>query len=1315
MSDLVLGIRLTADGKDLVGAVKVSTDEIDKMTSATKRAGSEAQKLNSQQKSLGDQFNRTSGASGLLAQSMDRLSGMVKIAAASVGLFKLAQMAKDATMLAARYETLAIVMRVAGNNAGYTGAQMDVYAKQLQASGISMQQSRLAVINLATANIDLANASKLGRAAQDLAVVGQINSSEALGRLVYGLKSGQVEVLRTLGLNVNFESGYKTLAAQIGTTSDKLTEKQKMLARTDVALAEAARYNGIYEESMKTAGKAITSLPRYWEDLKTRMGDAFLPLLSESVNDLTKALKAANVELEKAGSQDQIDSIGTSLANGFRNVTQTVTVMGLELAYVFNAIGLEIGGLAAQAAAIARLDFSGAAEIGRLMKADAEANRKAVDAATAAVLKGSQAEVAAAGVSEKARMAAAAASNKAAEAAAQKLAAEELARAAAKKSEEAYQGLLDGLRKKLLLDKESTELEQLAVTLAEKKYAALGKEKKATLENLAREVDAKTQALAVDKAALEYATAQAAAQEKNDETLADFNTTMGEHLDQLRFETELYGQSEEQKQIAIELRKLDAEYTKAQIGLDEDQLATLTAIYGLQRAQLPAAIAANNAARVQADNSKQLAKDLERGQVDAWQSIDRTAHDTFISIFDSGKSAFDRLRDTLKNGLYELLYQMTRKKWVINIAGSVSGTGVATSAFGASAAAGASTGAAGAASSVSTLASLGNMFSGGASTATGMANGVFQDIGVKLGSQWIADIGNYGFGMPFISGLVMAASGNVAGGIGSTLGGIAGSYFGPIGTVVGSTLGGMIGSMFGGDDDRQAEYLGSYATGTISRSGISSGRYQTLMGTAPNDYWAGGANAPLPAASVDAVNKAIDEVFTSLENQAKALGISTASIADVSVQIANSGKGVEQDLADALAQTSDAVALKLMPNLEALKQGTESLTETFVRVTNAQIAYNAQVAQTRQSWQDQVDVLTGARTQAQIDRAAQLASTTDAATQALMNQTFALQDQKTAADAAAQAAQDQAAAEAQLAQTRQSWQDQIDVLTGARTQTQIERTAQLASTTDAATLALMNQTFALQDQKTAADAAAQAAQDQAAAEAQLAQTRQSWQDQVDVLTGTRTQTQIDRAAQLASTTDAATQALMNHTFALQDQKTAADAAAQAAKDQAASAQQLRQTIASNESSFASSVQGLASRLHIDTLQNAANSLATSNFLSPTDRFAAAQKQLAETYAQANGGDLGAAQNYPAMLQSTLSLARDVYASGPQFQQIFVEGNRELNSLLTKQQGTQNEILKDIPVTIQQSGADTVATLKAGFAKMTDELAALRAELRRLAA
>ena len=77
------------------------------------------------------------------------------------------------------------------------------------------------------------------------------------------------------------------------------------------------------------------------------------------------------------------------------------------------------------------------------------------------------------------------------------------------------------------------------------------------------------------------------------------------------------------------------------------------------------------------DENKKAADENLKAQVSMWESVEQTAHDTFISIFDSGKSAFDRLKDTLKNGLLDMLYQMTIKKWIFNIQASVSGEGQA--------------------------------------------------------------------------------------------------------------------------------------------------------------------------------------------------------------------------------------------------------------------------------------------------------------------------------------------------------------------------------------------------------------------------------------------------------------------------------------------------------------------------------------------------------------------------------------------------------------------------------------------------------------
>lgn len=104
-----------------------------------------------------------------------------------------------------------------------------------------------------------------------------------------------------------------------------------------------------------------------------------------------------------------------------------------------------------------------------------------------------------------------------------------------------------------------------------------------------------------------------------------------------------------------------------------------------------------------------------------WDSVDRTAHDTFVSIFDSGKSAFDRLKDTLKNGLIDMLYQMTIKKWIINIAA----TGTMAGASSVANAANSGLSLVNTASGIANLFSAGSAMAGGslASVASGSAYG----------------------------------------------------------------------------------------------------------------------------------------------------------------------------------------------------------------------------------------------------------------------------------------------------------------------------------------------------------------------------------------------------------------------------------------------------------------------------------------------------------------------------------------------------------------------------------------------------------------
>jgi len=1046
MTDLVLGIRLTADGKDLVGAVKVSANEIDKMGAATKRAASEAEKLNIQQKGLSDRLNDTTQA-----QLNANYHSWKAAEAWRAQHQAVAGASNEIQKILNRYDPLGTKLRQLQSDfaaldkaiaAGATGGTSDLALDKAMRSMNAEIVKTKALMEAAGGAIDSGGVSmtSLGLntqyARRELMMLGRevmtgdfSQMPRTFGSLVAHSKLLSIALhpvtLGVIALGAGAVS-VGLLAVHTEQTARAMNSLQTQFTATGREglfptsqlkgfIDDLARMPGQTRESATATISALASVPNMsaplFEQLVSMVGDfavatgrkapdamkelaaAFTDPVGQAVklhNELGILTGAQILHIESLFNQGEALEATKIVLDAVTERTKKLASDGLTpLQKAVNDLGIEwdllkekmagtpnsgvtryFAGLTTKLTAFVSAMNSGDmanailkfAQLGGgggltkgLVNLIPDFPTSAPGARSAA---GSIGGLVPQRTAQDIQREIDAAVSAAAKYAGQSKTLSDL-QSALIRNDKALKDAAAGSKEELVLAQAHMDIEK---KIADIKYSMGADGRKSAAE--AKKIQDQSVKGYVDMA-------EAIVK-------ADFEATaeIAKQQIQAAKEEEKRQQDNVKGYVAMAEAIVQADFSEAQ-QLSRDQIA-----------------AANRTAQAE----KRILDERAREQKRCAQEVERLIGDGIMRGFERGADVAENFRDTLVNMFKTLVLRPVINFIVSPISGAIT---AALGGMGLSGTANASTGAAGAASSVSTLSSLGNMFSGGASAATGMANGVFQDIGVKLGSQWIADIGNYGFGLPFISGLVMAASGNVAGGIGSTLGGIAGSYFGPIGTVVGSTLGGMIGSMFGGGEERKAEYLGSYASGTVSRSGIRGGEYHTLMGTAPNDYWAGGVNAPLPAASVDAVNKAINEVFTSLEKQAKALGISTASIADVSVQIANSGKGVEQDLADALAKTSDTVALKLMPNLEALRQGTESLTETFVRVTNAQIEYNAQIATQKRQMEIQLMELQGDAVGALAAKREDELKALDPTLVALQKQIYAAQDLAKAAETAA--------------------------------------------------------------------------------------------------------------------------------------------------------------------------------------------------------------------------------------------------------------------------------------------------------------------------
>ncbi|PKN71191.1 MAG: hypothetical protein CVU54_01860 [Deltaproteobacteria bacterium HGW-Deltaproteobacteria-12] len=326
MSTDLITLKITADSSGAVAGVANASKSLDDFADKGRKAETSTRNV----KSATDSANA----------SFMQMASAVRAIAAAYGVLKLAEYVKDVTLLAARYETLGVVMRVVGNNAGYTGAQMAAYAQSLEKAGISMTEARQTLTRMVQANLDLAQSTKLARVAQDAAVIGNINSSEAFQRMVYGIQSGQVEILRTIGINVNFENSYQNVAKATGRAATSFSEAEKSQIRMNTVMEAGKMIAGTYEAAMGTAGKQVLSLQRHIDNLKVGIGLAFTPALAEIIEQITGAITDLNGNLTGEGKQ-AIADWGTN----FR-----ITIIDIETHIYKLAMSLDkIGGTATSA------------------------------------------------------------------------------------------------------------------------------------------------------------------------------------------------------------------------------------------------------------------------------------------------------------------------------------------------------------------------------------------------------------------------------------------------------------------------------------------------------------------------------------------------------------------------------------------------------------------------------------------------------------------------------------------------------------------------------------------------------------------------------------------------------------------------------------------------------------------------------------------------------------------------------------------------------------------------------------------------------
>jgi tape measure domain-containing protein len=358
-----------------------------------------------------------------------------------------------------------------------------------------------------------------------------------------------------------------------------------------------------------------------------------------------------------------------------------------------------------------------------------------------------------------------------------------------------------------------------------------------------------------------------------------------------------------------------------------------------------------------------------------WEDIEKTAHDTFVSIADGGKNAFQRLKETAKNTFFDWLYQQTLKKWIINIQASTSGGGM---------------------SILDTFQQKGfsglfdagmNIFKGfsqGISTSLG---GVISKLGSTFGSKAVQSFG---------SGISSSASaGGIAGAIvagmmandkfyaqGWRLEGQAGDIiksqlssmfkgngFAPITAIMTASMASfekLLGGL--GVNNRFASLLSGSAVfarafgrkapeikeqglqGTLSGSGFSGNSYAYILekgGWFRSDKWST-QTAALEKEQQQYFSGTIQAMIGSVKAFGDVLGVQTSAIEGYSKSIqlkwTNNAEENEKMVADLFAGIGDELAVLLLPNIAQFQQSGETAAVALQRVVVSFQAVDAVLA-----------------------------------------------------------------------------------------------------------------------------------------------------------------------------------------------------------------------------------------------------------------------------------------------------------------------------------------------------------------------------------
>ena len=353
------------------------------------------------------QSRQAEGALDSLGSRFGAITIAVKVLAASLALVKAAQIADDMRLLAARVQVAAGSLEKAGAAmselvAISTRTQTSVAAnaqvfQRLNQSLLQMggtQEDTLQLTELLGKAIKVSGASAQESSAAMLQFGQALGSGKLAGDELRSLMETAPYLMRQLADGLGVPIGaLKQLGEEGKLTADVVVNAMRKAA--DQINSDFAKIPATLSSAMQLSQDAASRLAQQLDELSgsSAVLTGAATGVGEVLDRLARQLAETSGQASQFGRNDAVRSwadatrIALSYVVDAVDVTwQALSVFGRNVAFVFTSVGREIGGIAAQAAAVARGDLSGAVEIGRAMRADADRRRAELDASDAKTL-----------------------------------------------------------------------------------------------------------------------------------------------------------------------------------------------------------------------------------------------------------------------------------------------------------------------------------------------------------------------------------------------------------------------------------------------------------------------------------------------------------------------------------------------------------------------------------------------------------------------------------------------------------------------------------------------------------------------------------------------------------------------------------------------------------------------------------------------------------------------------------------------------------------------------------------------------------------